>query len=181
MNYSVCLDSDVVVSRYTYTPARNWYDNHYLEMGLDAQLEWIEWVDDVMLRKDVQRILGLKKTPERWGPVVDGNSWVFRIWSDQISLGLDSLRWGEILYTTRCTASVGWQYSMVSIGSYEFCLSHCVAKGWRQKEINPFVSGARESVNIIIIIDIIMAIQYIFCSLKWKYCFLILIMELSVA
>ena len=74
-----------------------------------------------------------------WSTAVKAASWVFRICSNQISLGLDWQRWVEILDTTRCTM---WrcQHSIVSIGTYDLCLTPRVAKGWRQKEINPFVS-----------------------------------------
>ena len=50
---------------------------------------------------------------------------------------------------------------MVSIDFYELCLSPSVAKDWRQKEINPFVSETTESVCIIIIIIIIIIIMII--------------------
>ena len=51
---------------------------------------------------------------------------------------------------------------MVSIGFYLLCLSPHAAKDWSQKLINPFVSEATESACIIIVvIDIIMAIQHI--------------------
>ena len=59
---------------------------------------------------------------------------------------------------------MGWgQHSMISIGPYELCLFPSVAKGWRQKEINPFEPETTESAFIIIIsssiIDIIMSIK----------------------
>ena len=53
---------------------------------------------------------------------------------------------------------------MVSIGFYEMYLSPRVAKSWRQKEINPFVSEMTKSACIIIfiiIIEIIMGLQHI--------------------
>ena len=50
---------------------------------------------------------------------------------------------------------------MVRKGLYELCLSPRVAKDWRQKEINPFVSETTESACIIIvIIDITQSIQH---------------------
>ena len=59
---------------------------------------------------------------------------------------------------------------MVSIGPYDLCLSTRVAKAWRQKEINPFLSEVTESTCIIIIIDITMTIQ-------WLQIYLILMQE----
>ena len=74
-------------------------------------------------------------------------------WSDQsrsveVSTGRDKSRrlnaWGR-----------GGQYSVISIGFYDLCLSPLVAKGWTQKEINPFVSKTTESACICIIIAVI--------------------------
>ena len=61
-------------------------------MGLDMQLEWIEWVDYVTSGRDGLRILGFWKGILKMrsrGTTVEAGSWVFQIWSDQISLGLN--------------------------------------------------------------------------------------------
>ena len=60
---------------------------------------------------------------------------------------------------------------MVSRDPYELCLYPRVAKGWRQKEIKPFVSETTVSaciiiIIIIIIIEIIMCIQHLMTA-KW--------------
>ena len=52
---------------------------------------------------------------------------------------------------------------MVSIGFYELYLSPCIAKSWRQKVINSFVSETIESACIIIIITSSLA-QWVECS-----------------
>ena len=63
-------------------------------MGLDALLEWIEWVDDIMRRRDVLRILGFWKD----GVEVQQSKGVVEFFrSDQIrsvwtSTGRDELR-----------------------------------------------------------------------------------------
>ena len=123
-------------------------------MGLDAPLEWIEWVDDVMIGRDGLRILDFSKR-RSWGTAVEAGSCVFRIWSDQLRS-----RPAEMGCDLRHDKMRRWcQHSMVSIGPYELSLSPRVAKDWRQKEINPFVSETTESACIINI-DIIMAIQH---------------------
>ena len=136
-------------------------------MGLDTQLEWIEWVDDVMPGRYDQRILDLKKMGS-WSLTVDASGWVFKIWSDQISLGLDWQRWIEIWDATKCSTRGGWecQRSMPSIGFYELSLSPHVTKNWRPNKINLFVWKTTESSCIIIIIEIIMAILYIYISIS---------------
>ena len=47
---------------------------------------------------------------------------------------------------------MGCLHSMVSIGPNDLWPSPRIAKGWRKKEINPFVSGTTDSACIIIII-----------------------------
>ena len=112
--------------------------------GLDGLSEWIEWVDDVTPRRDGLIILGFWKIQ---GVEVQPSKRVVEFFrSDQIRLGLNRQGWVGILDITRCAACVcvwwgGDQHSRVSISPNELCLSPCVAKGWRQKEINPFISG----------------------------------------
>ena len=55
---------------------------------------------------------------------------------------------------------------MVSIGFYDLCPSPRVAKGRRQKEINPFVYETTVSACIIIIIIIIIIIAIQYCKLS---------------
>ena len=90
-------------------------------MGLDAQLEWIECLDDIISERYGQRILGFWKD-RSWGLTIEVGGWVFRIWSDQIGLGFNQQRWIKILDTPW----VGYQHSMVNIGPNELCLSLCV-------------------------------------------------------
>ena len=106
-------------------------------MGLDAELEWIEWVDDVMPVSDCHRILGVWKKNRSWNMAGEESSGVFRIWSYQINLVLDRQRKVKVLHIANCRVHGG-----VS------------TKGLRQKEINPFVSETIYSPCIIIIIII---------------------------
>ena len=80
-----------------------------------------------------------------WSSTVEGSGWVFRIWWDEISLVPDRQKGIDILETTRCAVRGGCQYNMVCIGLYDLCLSPCVTKGWRQKEINPLILETTES------------------------------------
>ena len=93
-----------------------------------------------------------------WGSTVEARGWVFSdlMRSDQLGSRLVAIRWDLRHHKMHCVGRDGCQRSMVSIGTYKLCLSPRVAKGWRPKEINPFVSETTESVCIII--DI-MAIQ----------------------
>ena len=153
------LGSGVVVRQCTHMPARKGYDNHHLSLKKNPQtenqagrpLEWNEWVDGVMPERDVLRILGFQKDRVKirqskeevyfWG----GFDQIRSLWG---STGRDKLR-SSALQDVPCG---GGQHSMVSTGPYDLSLSPCVAKGWRLKAINLFVSGTIESACIIIII-----------------------------
>ena len=79
-----------------------------------------------------------------WGSTFEVGGWVCfsdLIRSDQIGLNLNRQWWIEILDARRCAAR-GGGVSIVWLakGSYDLRHSPRVAKNWRQKEINPFVS-----------------------------------------
>ena len=59
-----------------------------------------------------------------WGTSVEASSWIFFIWSDQISLCLDRQKWVEITDTARCTAHRMESAYMVSL-SWFVSLSSC--------------------------------------------------------
>ena len=56
------------------------------------------------------------------GSTAESSGWIFRIWWDQISLGLDLQRSAEILDKARCGRVL---YSMISIGFYKLSFSSC--------------------------------------------------------
>ena len=113
-------------------------------MRLDTP--WIEWVGDVMPGRDVLRILGFwKRRRSGWLSFSD------LIRSDQLGSRPTNMSWDLRDHKMRHVWVVG-QRIMVSIGPCDLCLSPRVAKAWRQKEINPFVSETTESACIIIII-----------------------------
>ena len=94
-------------------------------MGLDGQLEWIDWVGDIIPGRDGPENFGiLKKTGVEFQPSKRA------VLSGLISLGLDLERWVEIT-TRRCAWVGGYQHSMVCIDFHELCLSPRVAKDWR--------------------------------------------------
>ena len=86
-------------------------------MGPGQPLKLIEWVVDIVPGRDGSENLKILKRQISWCSTVEVHGWVFRIWSKQISLGLNQQRWIEFLDTTRSTMSEGGgQHSMVSIG-----------------------------------------------------------------
>ena len=93
-------------------------------------------------------------------------SWVFNRWGVRFSFSdLDCQRCIEILKHHKMQHALGWgQHSMVN---KELCLSPRVIMDQSQKLINPFVSETKEStciciyICIIVVIDIIIAIQHI--------------------
>ena len=83
-------------------------------MEVDAQLEGIEWMHDIIPgRNDPENLRILS-----WGSTVEGSSWGFRIWSDQISSDFNQQRWVEILDTTNRAASGGEYQQSISIRFY---------------------------------------------------------------
>ena len=65
--------------------------------GAGRPLEWIELGVDVVPGRDGPENLRILKRRVNWGSTVEVRSWVFRIWLEQISLGLDRQGWVEIL------------------------------------------------------------------------------------
>ena len=97
--------------------------NPQTENRAEWPLEWIKWVVDIEPGRDGLENLRILK---RW--VVEVRPlkhtvffFFFRIWSKQISLGLDRQRWVEILNTTRCTVLDSGGVNMVEFGSLSSC------------------------------------------------------------
>ena len=108
-------------------------------MEPDRQLEWIEWMDDVIPGKDGLENLKIffKKGVEirPWNQAVGFFGW------NQSGSWRVEMSW-DLKHYKMCR-TWGWcQDSMVSIGFYELCFTPHVTKDWKQKEINPFESPA---------------------------------------
>ena len=140
------LSSGAIVRQCSRTPVRKGYNN-IISHNKRPDGKWGKTA------VGVNGVGGWRHTRKRWSWIfldfekmrslrstAEGSGCVFRIWSDQISLGLDRQKWVEILVTTRCAVNGGrgeCQHSMVSIGFYDLCLSPCVAKSWRQNINKP--------------------------------------------
>ena len=61
-------------------------------------LEWIEWVVDVISRRDGPENFRILRSSYS---TFEASSWVFKICFEEISLGLDRQKWVEILDSTR--------------------------------------------------------------------------------
>ena len=95
---------------------------------------------------------------------IEGCSWVFRIWSDQIIFSdLDQKKWIEILNTTRCTARWGG-VSIVCLNRFFSIVSLSSCRQWLKPDTYKPVRIWSNRVRlymycITIIIDIFMSIQ----------------------
>ena len=104
-------------------------------MGLDMRLEWIEYVGDIIPRRDILRILGFWKRRElRFDCRSTQLRFSDQIWSDQVSLGFNQQRWVGILVLyfglrpgQKCHSKVMHQKEVThSNGSYER-----KSRGWK--------------------------------------------------
>ena len=71
-------------------------------------LEWIESMVDVVIGRDCSENLRILKRKISWRSKVEARGCVFRIWSKQISLGIERKWWVEILNTSRCAVRGRW-------------------------------------------------------------------------
>ena len=136
-------------------------------MGLDSRWSELSGLMMSILEKMVLRIWGFRK--DSLVSTIETRGWVFQIWkADQFGSLL-----AEILIITRCAARMGEgaQHSMVGICFYDLCLSLCVTKDWRWKEINLFVPPVSVLLMISLCLYDICSIWcvvtcYVFCKKK---------------
>ena len=100
------------------------------------ELEWNEKVVDVESSRDGPENWRILKDSS-WGSIVEAHDLVIRIWSNQISLGLDRQRWVKILDTTRCTGCVGGVSIVWLAYAFMICVSALVSQGLEIERSKP--------------------------------------------